>query len=84
MELVANLLIEDETVVLDDKNFEDCVIKRCVLEYSGHLLKIERTEFSECRLMFRGEASRTLQFLQCMGYMPEALQGLEMFSEIVN
>ena len=79
--------MEDQTVVLDGKNFEDCAFHRCVLEYSGDPMSIQRTEFNECRLRFRGEVRpllESLQFLQYLGYVPKTLQGVDLYSEAVH
>ncbi len=71
MEIVTNTQFQDETVCLDNKHFCDCVLLRCVIEYSGEELLIERTSFTGCRLNLSDGAGRTMQFLQCMGYMDE-------------
>jgi len=68
MQIVSHVTFRDETVCLDDKHFMDCSLLRCVLDYSGEELMIERTEIHGCRLKLNGAAGRTLNFLQCMGY----------------
>ena len=71
MQHISNAVFQNETVCLDDKHFCDCVLQSCVLEYSGQALMIERTSFIGCRLKLSEGAGRTMQFLQCMGYMGE-------------
>ena len=77
MQTVSHVTFENETVCLDNKHFEDCTLVRCVLEYSGEALLIERTAFEGCRLKLREGAGRTMQFLQCMGYMGDVTGDLE-------
>ncbi len=84
MQNVSNLTIENETVCLDDKHFIDCVLRRCVLEYSGQELLIERTAFQGCRLKLSSSAGRTMQFLQCMGYMGEVTGDWQSLAPTLN
>lgn len=71
MELISGQHFDRQHIALDGKHFIDCTLNECSLEYSGQKLTIERTEILGCSLTFRAEASRTLQFLQGLGYMPE-------------
>ena len=84
MQTVSRLTFEDETVCLDNKHFEDCLLLRCVLEYSGQELLIERTAFRGCRLKLNEGAGRTMQFLQCMGYMADVIGDIEPLAQRVN
>ena len=69
MQTVSQVTFQDETVCLDDTHFIDCTLLRCVLQYSGRELMLERTELRGCRLQLSDAAGRTLSFLQCLGYM---------------
>lgn len=84
MQNVSHVTFENETVCLDDKHFQDCVLLRCILEYSGQELRIERTAFEGCRLKLSEGAGRTMQFLQCMGYMPEVSGDWESLAPLLN
>jgi len=48
VQTVSNLTIENETVCLDNKHFQNCVLLHCVLQYSGQEVLIERTAFEGC------------------------------------
>ena len=84
MQIVSNVAFENETVCLDNKHFEDCVLIRCVLEYSGQEFTLERTSFKGCRLKLSEGAGRTLQFLQCMGYMSEGVGDRQTSAPVLN
>ena len=84
LQTVSNLTIENETVCLDNKHFENCTLLHCVLEYSGEELRIERTSFRGCRLKLSAGAGRTMQFLQCMGYMGEVTGDWQTMTPVLN
>ena len=70
MEVIQDQLIEDQAVIIDKKEFRDCTLVRCVLEYSGGSVIFERTKFQNCTYVFFGPARGTVHFLQSVGLMP--------------
>ena len=84
MQTISNQTFQDQTVCLDNKHFDNCFLLRCVLEYSGQELLIERTEFLSCRLKLSESAGRTMQFLQCMGYMGEVSGNWQSLAPLLN
>ena len=84
MQTVSHLTIENEIVCLDNKHFAHFVLLSCVLEYSGQELLIEHTEFLGCRLKLNEGAGRTMQFLQCMGYMGEVAGDWQSLAPVLN
>ncbi len=77
MQTVSAVTFRDETVCMDDRHFVDCHLLRCVLEYSGKELTIERTEIIGCRLKLNADAGRTMNLLQCLGYMDSQARRLD-------
>ena len=68
------MTIRDELLEIDTKNFIDCTLIGCILEYSGHPVVFERTRLLGSRYVFFGPAKSTVQFLQntaLMSYNPE-------------
>ena len=70
MELIQGQLIEDQAVAIDGKQFRDCTLARCILEYSGDSVVFERTHLRNCTYVFFGRARDTVHFLQSVGLMP--------------
>jgi hypothetical protein len=71
MTVVDGLTLQDQTVTMDEKHFVGCSLQRCTLEYRGGRLTLEETALSDCRLLFLGDAGRTLHLLQCLGYVTD-------------
>jgi hypothetical protein len=70
MEIIKGQHIEGELVQVDGKHFIDCTLRRCVLEYGGGTVVMERTRVSGCHHVFCGAARLTVNYLECMGLFP--------------
>lgn len=71
MKLVNGLILNGQTVDLDNHQFVDCQFTGCTLNYSGRPVSFSRTALVGCRYTFFGAAKMTLEFLDCVGLMPE-------------
>jgi hypothetical protein len=69
---IENQTIEGQSLSMDDTAFINCIIKDCILEYSGSSFKLIDTELKSCRYVFYGPARGTVHFLQSVGMMPPA------------
>lgn len=67
MEEIRKQVIENETLLMDGKNFIECTITNCTLIFSGGDYAWTDTEFDMCILQFVGEAARTISFLGYFG-----------------
>lgn len=74
----------NEVVLLDDTHFSDCTLTDCTLSYAGGEVILERTSFHGCRMLFDSGAGRTVQLLQCLGYLRPALDACEVDTCIVH
>ena len=84
MEIINGLIIENQSIAIDDKHFIDCTLVNCILEYSGTNVAFESTQLRGCRYVFHGRARQTLQFLQGVGLMAFNPQEWGEFAETVN
>ena len=64
MEDVRNQQYRNELVLLDDKNFIDCELLECVLEYHGGPVTFLETAVIRCKWSFGSAAHRTINLLQ--------------------
>lgn len=56
---------ENETVILDDRRFVDCVFDNCTLEYRGTAgCQLKGNRMPNSRFSLSGSAARTLAFLR--------------------
>jgi hypothetical protein len=67
MELIENQTIRNQGIVIDDKEFRNCNLIDCVLEYSGGPVVFKHSHMSGCRYVFFGPARATVHFLQAVG-----------------
>lgn len=77
MRLVSGTRFHDEVVYMDDIHFLDCTLSHCTLVFRGDSVTLERTAFDGCRMLFEDSASRTVQLLQTLGYLPDPLGWIE-------
>lgn len=84
MRLISGAHFRDEVVYMDDTHFLDCTLTHCTLVFRGDVVTLERTGFEGCRIFFEDAANRTVQLLQCLGYLPEALQEFEVFPSAMH
>ena len=71
MKLVRGLILKGQTFDIDDHQFVDCQFTGCTLNYSGRPVSFEQTALRGCRYTFFGAAKMTLEFLDCVGLIPE-------------
>jgi len=62
--------LNDQSFVLEDCVFLDCVLKNCDLFFSGGDTEWANTRFEGCRFHWRGSAKSTIAMLQVMGVLP--------------
>ena len=84
MEQIQGQIIKGQTVTIDEKEFRDCVLERCVLEYSGGSVVFERTKLQSCTYVFFGPARGTIHFLQSVGLMPYEPSDWDEFPKEIN
>jgi hypothetical protein len=79
--------ISDQTFVLEEVVFVNCVLKNCDLFYSGGDFEFLNLKADGCRFHFPGPAKSTQILLQSFGMLSDKLQPLtaaSMSSQIPN
>lgn len=71
MKLIQGLTFTGQTFTIDDKKLVDCTLVDCTIRYGGGPVILERTAIRSCRYLFTGHAKTTLEFLDCVGLLPE-------------
>jgi len=71
LEVIRDEVIQDSRLSLDGKSFVNCVLERCVLEYSGGNVSFDQTIFRSCKYVFFGRARATVHFLQAVGMVTD-------------
>ncbi len=84
MELIQDQTFEGELLSIDEKQFVDCTLINCTLEYRGLPVSFTRTRMRGCRYVFFGSARSTVHFLQGVGLMTHVLGEWGELSETVN
>ena len=84
MEVIANVTFEDQEVALDGRHFKDCVLRNCILTYSGEDTVLERTLMRGCRHVFYGQARAIVNYSQQVVLLENTLGEWAEFDERVN
>ena len=84
MELIQDQTFEGELLSIDKRQFVDCTLINCTLEYWGLPVSFTRTHMRGCRYVFFGSARSTVHFLQGVGLMTHILGEWGELSETVN
>jgi hypothetical protein len=58
-----NTTYTDETINLDDNDFEGCTFVRCTLVYKGGVFRLAGNSLDSPRFAFDGAAANTLRFM---------------------
>jgi len=66
--------ISNESFVLDEVAFFNCVLKNCDLFYSGGEYQVVETKLDGCRIHFRGAAKNTQALFLTLGMLKAPLQ----------
>jgi len=69
MKKYENKKLTNETFVMEDCFFINCVLNDCDVFYSGGDIEWVNLRFENCRWHFRGQALRTVQTLQQIGML---------------
>jgi hypothetical protein len=69
--IVSKQDFDGQAVQTDAKHFHGCAFRNCTLLYSGAPVIFESCHFSDCRFEFSGAAGRTVQFLDCFGFLED-------------
>ena len=67
MQVIQNETIQGTRLPLDGKCFVNCILVKCVLEYSGGAVDFQQTVFRGCKYVFFGPARATVHFMQAVG-----------------
>ncbi len=84
MEVICDQVIQDIQLSLDEKSFVNCVLERCILEYSGGNVSFDQTIFRGCKYVFFGRARATVHFLQAVGMVTDEAALWAEFPEAPN
>ena len=84
MELIHNQIFEDELLSIDEKDFVDCTLTNCILEYRGLQVSFTRTRMNGCRYVLFENARSTVHFLQGVGLMTHVPSEWGEFPETIN
>lgn len=65
-------IFEDEIIVLDGKSFENCVFRRCKIDYNGTaMIRFHHVHFEDSTFGLGGGASVTLNLLRMLWHNRE-------------
>jgi hypothetical protein len=61
-----------KTLVLEECWLVNCVLRECVIFYSGGPYELANATFDQCQWKFQGAASLTFQLLAMIGLLPKS------------
>ena len=71
MQTLKDQKFENQSFVLDEVCFINCVLKNCDLYYSGGDFEWINTNMESCRFHWRGPAKNTLALFQAIGLLKD-------------
>ncbi len=69
MQIIEGRTLENQTFVLEEVVFVNCVVRKCQLFYSGGDFEWKQSSFEDCTMHFRGAAKNTVAFLRAIGLL---------------
>jgi hypothetical protein len=63
MKILADQVLKDTFINIDDYSFEDSTFIRCTFVFSGKNFAIENCKIVDCRIRLEGEAGRIFRLL---------------------
>ncbi len=82
---VQNKTFENETVALDEHDYEDCVFTNCEYTYSGGTeISLVRCKLKGGRFCFKDDCARAIQILSHWYKRPELREMVEMTFENIR
>lgn len=75
MQAFKDKTFENQSFVIEEVYFENCVLRNCDLFYSGGDFEWVNASFDNCRFHFRGAAKNTQTLFQSMGLLKQAPLG---------
>jgi hypothetical protein len=74
MRIYKDKSLSDQTFILEEVAFFDCVLKDCDVFYSGGDFEFTNLKLDNTRFHFRGAAKQTQILFQTLGMIPGAAQ----------
>jgi hypothetical protein len=74
MKIYQDKSITEQTFVLEETVFINCVLKNCDLFYAGGDFEIVNLRLENCRIHFRGPAKSTQMMMLTLGMLKAPLQ----------
>ncbi len=75
MKIIANQILKNAVINIDDHYFENCTFTGCTLLFSGRVFEIKNCKIVDCHARLGGEAARTLRLLKQLFIESETLEG---------
>lgn len=70
METIVGKKFQNQTIVVDDKNYVQCTFTNCEIVYAGGDYSWVHATFENCKITITGNAGKTVQFMQQVGMFP--------------
>lgn len=67
-----NVTLTKQVLVLEECWLVNCVLRECVIFYSGRNYEFENVRFENCQWKFQGAASLTCTLLSLIGLLPKS------------
>lgn len=69
MQAIKQQTLENQSFIIEEVCFINCVLRNCDLFYSGGDFEWINTNFESCRFHWRGAAKNTLALFQAVGLL---------------
>ena len=74
MKIIADQVLKDTLINIDDYYFEDSTFIRCTFVFSGKTFEMKDCKIVDCHARLRGEAARTIRLLKQLAMDPDTLE----------
>jgi hypothetical protein len=74
MKVIANQVLKNAVINIDDHSFDSCILIGCTLVFSGKAFEMPNCRIVDCRIRLLGEADRIFRLLTQFAMEPETPQ----------
>jgi hypothetical protein len=77
MKIIADQVLKDTLINIDDYYFEDSTFIRCTFVFTGKTFEIRNCKIVDCRIRLAGEAERIYRLLTRFYTESKTLEGMQ-------
>jgi hypothetical protein len=74
MKVIANQVLKNAVINIDDHSFDSCTLIGCTLVFSGRTFEMPNCRIVDCRIRLLGEAARITRLLMQFSMEPKAIE----------